>query len=46
VLRGAHYEAVPASEALPGIDLVELVSFLDRPTASQAIRDYRAALQA
>jgi Uma2 family endonuclease len=45
VLRGAHYEAVPTSEALPGIDLVELVSFLDRPTASQAIRDYRAALR-
>ena len=45
VLRGAHYEAVPASEALPGIDLAELATFLDRPTASQAIRDYRAALR-
>lgn len=45
VPRGGHYEAVPASEALPGIDLVELVSFLDRPTASQAIRDYQAALR-
>jgi hypothetical protein len=33
------------SEALAGIDLVEVVSFLDRPTASQAIRDYRAALR-
>jgi hypothetical protein len=30
---------------LPGIDLDELASFLDRPTASQAIRDYRAALR-
>lgn len=46
VLRGTRYEAVAASEALPGIDLVQLVSFLDRPTASQAIRDYVAALRA
>jgi Uma2 family endonuclease len=45
LLHGAHYRAVPASEALPGIDLVELVGFLDRPTASQAIRDYRNALR-
>jgi Uma2 family endonuclease len=45
VRRGVSYEAAPASEALPGIDLEQLVSFLDRPTASQAIRDYRAALR-
>jgi Uma2 family endonuclease len=45
VLRGAQYEAAPASEALPGIDLEQLASFLDRPTASQSIRDYRAALR-
>lgn len=44
VLRGERYEPVEASEALPGIDLVELVSFLDRPTTSEAIRDYRKAL--
>jgi Uma2 family endonuclease len=44
VLRGVGYEAVAASEALPGIDVDQLVSFLDRPTASQAIRDYRSAL--
>jgi hypothetical protein len=31
---------------LPGIDLDELCRLLDRPTASQAIRDYRSALQA
>jgi Uma2 family endonuclease len=43
--RGAAYEAAAASEALPGIDLDQLASFLDRPTASQAIRDYRAALR-
>jgi Uma2 family endonuclease len=45
VLRGMRYEAVAASEALDGIDLEQLVSFLDRPTASQAIRDYQAALR-
>jgi Uma2 family endonuclease len=46
VLRGEQYEAVDSSEALPGIDLEQLVSFLDRDTTSQAIRDYRAALEA
>lgn len=44
VLRGDHYEEFPASEMLRGIDLAQLASFLDRPTASQAIREYRAAL--
>ena len=46
VLRGETYEESPHSEVLPGIDLVELTGFLDRPTASRAIREYRAALQA
>lgn len=45
VLRGTRYEPALQSKTLPGIDLVELVSFLDRPTASRAIRDYRAALR-
>jgi hypothetical protein len=31
---------------LPGIDLVQLASYLDRPSASQSIREYRAALTA
>jgi Uma2 family endonuclease len=44
--RGLSYRAVAASEALPGIDLEQLASFLDRPTASAAIRAYRAALRA
>lgn len=44
VLRDGAYEETDASEVLPGIDLVQLVSFLDRPTTSAAIRDYRAAL--
>jgi Uma2 family endonuclease len=46
VLRGETYEESPRSEVLPGIDLVELAGFLDRPSTSQAIRAYRAALQA
>jgi Uma2 family endonuclease len=45
-LRGEQYEQVTASEVLPGIDLAELASYLDRPTASQAIREYRSALVA
>ena len=46
VRRGVSFEPVAASQALPGIDLEQLASFLDRPTASAAIRAYRAALQA
>jgi Uma2 family endonuclease len=46
VLRGEAYEESPHSEVLRGIDLVELAGFLDRPSASQAILEYRAALQA
>lgn len=45
VLRGIAYEPAASSGALPGIDLDELVSFLDRPTASRAIRDYRETLR-
>ena len=44
-LRGERYEEAAGSEVLPGIDLAELATFIDRPTASQAIREYRAALQ-
>jgi Uma2 family endonuclease len=46
VLRGESYEESPHSEALPGIDLAELAGYLDRPSASRAILEYRAALQA
>ncbi len=45
-LRGEAYEEIEGSKALPGIDLAELVRYLDRPTTSRAIRDYRAALRA
>jgi hypothetical protein len=43
--RGSAYEPVGQSQALPGIDLVQLAGFLDRPTATRAILDYRAALR-
>ncbi len=43
--RDAGYDAVAASDLLPGLDLDELVSFLDRPSASRAIGDYRSALR-
>jgi len=43
-LRGERYEEVPASQVLPGIDLDQLLSCLDRPTTSQAIRAYRELL--
>ncbi len=43
-LRAEVYEAIPISEVLPGIDLNALVTFLDRPTTSQAMRDHRASL--
>jgi Uma2 family endonuclease len=44
-LRGDTYQDIPSSEILPGIDLVDLAAHLDRPTASQAIREYRARVQ-
>jgi Uma2 family endonuclease len=44
-LRGDKYEALSTSEVLRGIDLAELSTYLDRPTDSQAIREYRARIQ-
>jgi Uma2 family endonuclease len=46
VLRGDAYEERAQSEVLPGIDLAELASFLDRPSSSRAILEYRAAIGA
>jgi Uma2 family endonuclease len=46
LLRGDAYVDASGSECLPGIDLDELASFIDRPTASQAMREYSAALLA
>ncbi|MCC6334772.1 MAG: Uma2 family endonuclease [Myxococcales bacterium] len=45
VLRDEQYEEVERSKSLPGIDHAEFATFLDRPSTSQAIRDYRAAIQ-
>jgi len=39
------YVPVDRSQVLEGIDLVELAGFLDRPTTSRAIREYRQALR-
>ena len=44
-LRGSAYEQISSSELLPGIDLGELADHLDRPTDSQAIREYRARIR-
>ncbi len=44
-LRGDAYQEVTASEIVPGIDLDELAGLLDRPTASQAMREYRSSLE-
>lgn len=45
VLRDETYVEATASEVLPGIDLAELASFVDAPSASAAIRAYREALR-
>jgi Uma2 family endonuclease len=44
VLEEGRYVDSAGSHALPGIDLDQLAGFLDRPTDSQAMREYRAAL--
>jgi Uma2 family endonuclease len=44
-LRGERYAATERSLVLRGVDLEQLASFIDRPTTSRAIRDYRAALK-
>lgn len=45
VLEGDTYREAPASRVLPALDLQQLASFLDRPTTSEAMRAYRAALR-
>ncbi len=44
VLRGDHYEDSRASSCFPDLDIDLMCSFLDRPTAMQAVRAFRAAL--
>lgn len=46
VLEQEGYVEAPTSRALTGIDLAQLLGYLDRSTASQAMREYRAALAA
>jgi Uma2 family endonuclease len=43
-LRDREYEQVQACSQLPGVDVRLLGSFLDHPTALQAVRAYRKAL--
>jgi Uma2 family endonuclease len=45
VLRGETYEPVSESRVLPGIDLAQLTSVLDRPTATAAMDAYRELLR-
>lgn len=45
-LRKERYAPIDQSEVLEGIDLAELVRFLDRPTTYDGVSEYRAALRA
>ena len=45
VLREESYAAVDRSRLLPELDLAQLASFPDRPTTTQALREYGAALR-
>ena len=44
LLRGERYKLAVGSKVLPGIDLAQMAALLDRPSASRAMREYRAAL--
>ena len=46
VLRGDSYEGVERSELLPELDLEHLTGFLDRPSQTQTVREYRLSLRA
>ena len=41
---GEQYQAIPTSNVLPGIDLPELARFVDSPSTSHAIREYKKSL--
>jgi Uma2 family endonuclease len=43
-LAGEHYQPIEQSQVLAGIDLRQLAGFIDSPTTSQAIRNYRKTL--
>ncbi len=44
-LQGDHYEPVPTSAVLPGIDLPVLLPFVDMFPMTSAVRAYRDALR-
>lgn len=46
VLGHAGYAEVPSSRPLPGVDLDELLGYLDRPSTYHAVRDHRTTLAA
>jgi Uma2 family endonuclease len=46
VLHGDRYDRAERSALLPHLDVALLCSFLDRPTALQAVRAFRDALEA
>lgn len=45
VLGEGGYQTVRSSACLAGLDVDQLCSFLDRPTAMQAVKAFRAALE-
>ena len=45
ILKRGKFHQVGRSACLPDLDLELLCSFLDRPTMTRAMRDFRAALQ-
>jgi len=45
VLNGGKYAPSPGSACFPGLDIALLRSFLDHPTMTQAVREFRAALR-
>lgn len=45
ILRGDRYERVERSAVFPDLDVNGLCSFLDRPTAMQAVKAFRDALR-
>jgi Uma2 family endonuclease len=45
VLRGDRYERATRSALFPRLDVERLISFLGRPTALQAVKAFREALQ-
>lgn len=46
VLRGVTWQRWKRSACLPTLDLDQLLTFLDRPAMTDAMRDYRSALLA